>query len=441
MNLANEVFRLFINRADCYAVQTSKGYIKIEEPLTREVLEAHLRGEKTIGAYQLSPEDSTVKSIIFDLDPEKLGDPKEAAERIIKVCFEKPDGKHPRIWEHSLLLEASRYPDPSYHVWIFFLVPFPAKAARWLGYRILELAELNPARIEVFPKQNELSRDRPYGNFVKLPLGFHRVEKKWSCFLEPGTFKPLEPDILEEVSGISFSEADTRRILELAAQKKTVQVKLNLPETFKSLPDLEEERAVRFLCKYWKPGYRNHLELSFLVLKELQKKVSVKLYLHCSPFGDINLHKVASYLELQEKRDYLILPPEFTEHRGLPAEYLNTIYNISDVVFSTTSAEGWGLPIVSEVPLTKTPVVVPDIYPFNETLKDRAVFYRTNGFRLSPDSNRFRPYPDYKDLSQKILETLNSKGKSKYIKHAYNFARSCSWSKIIKKWEKIFQKI
>ena len=264
MNLTSEIFRLFINRMDCYAVQTSWGYVRVEAPLTREVLEAHLQGEKTVGAYQLNPADNTVKYLCFDLDPEKLENPKEAADKIIKVCFEKPDGKHPRVWEHSLLLEASRYLDPSYHVWIFFLVPFPAKAARWLGIRILELANLNPSKVEVFPKQDELTEDRPFGNFVKLPLGFHRIEKKWSCFLDTETFEPLEPDILPEVSGISFSEADTQEILRLASQKKAVQVKLDLPATFRPLPDREEEKVVRFLCKYWKPGYRNQLEMSFL---------------------------------------------------------------------------------------------------------------------------------------------------------------------------------
>lgn len=154
----NEIFRLFINRSDCYAIQTNQGYIRVDDPLTPKVVNAHLRGEKTIGAYQLNPADNTVKYLCFDLDPEKLGDPKDASERIIKVCTEKPDGEHPRVWEHSLLLEASRYPDPSYHIWIFFLVPFPAKAARWLGYRILELAELNPSQIEVFSEAKLLNK-------------------------------------------------------------------------------------------------------------------------------------------------------------------------------------------------------------------------------------------------------------------------------------------
>jgi len=264
VSLTGEIFRLFVNRVDCYAVQTSRGYVRVGEPLTREILEAHLRGEKTVGSYQINPEDNTVKYLCFDLDPEKLEDPRETAERIIQVCFEKPDGRYPRVWRRGLLLEASRYPDPSYHVWIFFLVPFPAKAARWLGYRILELANLNPNQIEVFPKQDELTEERPFGNFVKLPLGFHRVEKKWSRFLDFETFKPLKPDILTEVVGVSFSESDRKRMLELASKRKAVQLKFSLPEKFKPLPDREEEKAVQFLMRYWKPGYRNKLELSFL---------------------------------------------------------------------------------------------------------------------------------------------------------------------------------
>ena len=265
MSVTGEIFRLFVNRVDCYAVQQPRGgYVRVGEPLTREILEAHLRGEKTVGSYQINPEDNTVKYLCFDLDPEKLEDPRETAERIIQVCFEKPDGRYPRVWRRSLLLEASRYPDPSYHVWIFFSVPFPAKAARWLGYRILELAELNPSKVEVFPKQDELTEERPFGNFVKLPLGFHRVEKKWSRFLDFETFEPLEPDILTEVVGISFSESDKKRMLELASKKKAVQLKFSLPEKFKPLPDREEEKAVQFLMRYWKPGYRNKLELSFL---------------------------------------------------------------------------------------------------------------------------------------------------------------------------------
>jgi len=107
MNLASEILRFFISRTDCYAVQTSRGYVRVEEPLTREVIEA-LRGEKTVGAYQINHIDNTVKYLCFDLDPEHLEDPREVTGKIIKVCLEEKDGR-PRIWKHSLLLERARW--------------------------------------------------------------------------------------------------------------------------------------------------------------------------------------------------------------------------------------------------------------------------------------------------------------------------------------------
>jgi len=259
---------LFVNREDCYCMQYKQGYSRIEAPLTAAVLERHLKGEITVGSYQLS-RSNFVKWLCFDLDPEKLKDPKEAALKVLNVLFEEKeeaDGKkRPRIWRKAVLLEASRYPDPSYHIWIFFVPEVPAKLTQWLGYRILELADLNPKQVEVFPKQTELTEDRSYGNFVKLPLGKHQVADKWSCFLDFETFEPLPNSIILDVCGISFSEADLTKI-EGFETKKGVQTAFELPKKFRPLSDKEEEKAVQFLCKYWKEGARNRLEMCFLGL-------------------------------------------------------------------------------------------------------------------------------------------------------------------------------
>jgi len=260
--------RLFVNRRDCFCVQLEHGYSKVDEPLTDEVLLEHVRGERTVGSYQLSIEN-LVKWLCFDLDPEKLHDPKHTALKILSVCFEEreeADGnREPRIWHRAVLLEASRYPDPSYHVWVLFQPETTAKVAKWLGLRILELANLNPKDVEVFPKQAELTADRPYGNFVKLPCGLHQTERKWSKFLDPVSFDPLSLSFLCSVRGINFSEADLNKIMTF--EKKThVQIALLSPEKFKTLSNTEEEKAVKFLCKYWRPGRRNDLEMYFLGL-------------------------------------------------------------------------------------------------------------------------------------------------------------------------------
>ncbi len=144
--------------------------------------------------------------------------------------------------------------------------------AQWLGLCILELAGLNPKLIEVFPKQAEVTRDRPYGNFVKLPLGKHQVAEKWSRFLGFEGFEPLPNDCLLNAQGVTFSDSDLAKITGFEA-KTHVQTAFGLPKKFKPLSDKEEEKAVRFLCKYWKAGTRNKLEMFFLGLC-LKKGVS-----------------------------------------------------------------------------------------------------------------------------------------------------------------------
>jgi hypothetical protein len=266
---------LFVNREDCYCIQLKQGYTRVEQPLTDDVLVQHLKGEVTVGSYQLD-KGNRVKWLCFDLDPERLEDAKATAQKILAVLLEKErdseGNETPRVWSNCVILEASRYPDPSYHIWVLFLLPVKAKVARWLGLRVLEMANVSPKTVEVFPKQEEITADRPFGNFVKLPFGFHQVEQKWSRMLDFDTFEPLPLEELESKHGLSFGDGDMAK-LEGMETKRNVQVVFTLPKAFKTLSDSEEEKAVRFLCKYWREGARNKLEMCFLGLC-LKKGVS-----------------------------------------------------------------------------------------------------------------------------------------------------------------------
>ena len=269
-SLQDAFLRLFVNRPDVYAEQQpNKKYLKIKEPLTTEVIQRHLQGEITVGVYQLDG-NNYVKWLCFDLDPGTLENPKETVRAIIQECVSKPDPKTPRFYKKAVLLEASRYPDASYHIWVFFEpVPVPAKVARWLGMKILEHANINPKLVEVFPKQTELTKDRPYGNLVKLPLGLHRKAEKWSYFLNLETFKPLLKSCIFNVQGVSFLESELAIICSFE-DKKHVQIKFKMPKNYKPLKNKDEEKIVKFLAKYWKkpspakPGNRNKLEMAFL---------------------------------------------------------------------------------------------------------------------------------------------------------------------------------
>jgi hypothetical protein len=273
--MIQQLSRLFVNRVDCYCIQLKQGYARVDQPLTDDVLLRHLKGEVTVGSYQLD-KDSRVKWLCFDLDPERLEDAKATAQKILAVLLEtqldSEGNETPRVWPNCIILEASRYPDPSYHIWLLFLLPVKAKVARWLGLRVLEIAAVSPKTVEVFPKQEELTADRPFGNFVKLPFGFHQTARKWSRLLDFETFEPLPLDKLKDKHGLSFSEKDMAE-LEGMETKRNVQVTFELPKAFKTLSDDEEEKAVRFLCKYWREGARNRLEMYFLGLC-LKKGVS-----------------------------------------------------------------------------------------------------------------------------------------------------------------------
>jgi hypothetical protein len=183
-----ELFRLFINRQDVYAAQQPDGsYLKRQRNISNEIVRRHLEGNTTVGVYSTEPATGQVKWICFDVDPGHHSEPRMVVKKILQSLNDK------LVPKNSVLLEGSRYPDQSYHLWIF-VNPVNARDAYVFGNLIK--ADINEPELEVFPKQPEISADG-YGNLVKLPLGLHRKYNKKSVFLDAKNFKPIEP-ILEE---------------------------------------------------------------------------------------------------------------------------------------------------------------------------------------------------------------------------------------------------
>lgn len=265
--IADVLLKLFVNRMDTYAIQREDGtYIRLDKPVTKDVLRRHLTWEITVGTYQLN-KDNAVKELVFDVDPDHVEDPTGTTRSILEECIRKPSPGKPRFWPSTVLLEASRYPDPSYHVRVLFQPEVKAGFARWLGLKLLDCAGLSPSQVEVFPKQTSLTVDRAYGNFVKLPLGYHRAEGKWSCFLDHKTFKPLPDRVLLDAYGVSFSESDLKTLENHLGKERGVQMGLlvkPLSNGFRDIEDREEKETADLLAKYWMRGYRNSLEMAFL---------------------------------------------------------------------------------------------------------------------------------------------------------------------------------
>ena len=208
--LAQDLFRLFCVRADTYTEQRKDGsHIRKEEPVTIELLSRHLTGEVTIGLYQIQPITNLVKWLCLDVDPQHHEDP----ENVVRKSLTGLEG----FPSEAVLLEASRYSDPSFHIWTFFDPPIEARYAKALG-EILK-KKIGESNLEVFPKQTEVGEGE-YGNLVKLPLGLHQSKGKWSRILDKETFKPLPSD-LSKVKGCSLSKKDELRLLEARPELRT----------------------------------------------------------------------------------------------------------------------------------------------------------------------------------------------------------------------------
>ena len=209
--VANGLFRFFVVRNDTYAIQREdKSYTRISEPLTSEFIEKqHLEGNITVGTYNLSKENN-VKWLCFDIDPKNTEKPSEISMKLHRKCTELFPAK-------SVLLEASRYNDPSFHVWVFFEPEIPAYAARFLGEKVLEQCG-NP-NVELFPKQDKIEEDG-FGNLMKIPLGLHQQEKKWSCFLNSDKLDPLALESILEIQGCTLSDHEISQIKDMIDRSK-----------------------------------------------------------------------------------------------------------------------------------------------------------------------------------------------------------------------------
>jgi len=134
-----------------------------------------------------------VKWLCFDIDPERTKNVWTTAKEIYKESSKLFKGE-------SLILEASRYPDPSAHIWACFY-PILAQNAKEIGERVI--GKTGAKEVELFPKQTDVGGR--FGNMMKLPLGLHRKEKKWSLILNPESLEPLTSKALLEVRPATLS--------------------------------------------------------------------------------------------------------------------------------------------------------------------------------------------------------------------------------------------
>ena len=143
----NAFMKLFSGRADAFGMNN----FCMKSTLTTKIYQDHLDGIQRIGIYPIY-DKQWVKFICFDLDEDNFDKALTIKQRLENLNL--------KIW-----LERSK--SKGTHGWLFFDKPIEAVKPRLIFESILE--ELGII-CEIFPKQDEINENAPYGNYINLPL-------------------------------------------------------------------------------------------------------------------------------------------------------------------------------------------------------------------------------------------------------------------------------
>lgn len=170
------------------------------------------------------------------------------------------------------------------------------------------------------------------------------------------------------------------------------------------------------------------------------------LYLHMNAYDvAYNLHEVARNFDLIPDKDYII-PKNFREDVGTSTDILNAIYNVSDLIMTTTLGEGWGLSI-TEAMAAGTPVIAPNHTSLTEMIGEDRGTLVTAGKRisdwvvLSMDNERLRPLVDVAEYVDKMVKIRNDRKEAlRLSNNAYEYVhKNLTWDIVGKKWVSLFE--
>jgi glycosyltransferase involved in cell wall biosynthesis len=176
------------------------------------------------------------------------------------------------------------------------------------------------------------------------------------------------------------------------------------------------------------------------------------LYLHMHPKDPMGWDIRAIMLQtgLKEDIDYKLLPKELEDGMA-ETDYVNKIYNASDVYITTTLGEGWGLTF-SEAASCKIPIIAPyttsfmemsgygknaymleTIYPICQTI-DNVIREQTDIYEIAETLEHVANIKYGKDEGLNLKEEMQKK-----IENNYNWVKSLEWKNICKQWIEYFK--
>jgi len=207
-------------------------YNPVDNPLSIDDIQCHIDGKCALGSYQLLQGSDVVKWLGFDVDSKDI---MIAREIVLKL------EKHLSGIPHCVEFSGGK----GYHVLIFLQSPLPAaKAKKILDWvRDAEgFGSTGDSHVECFPKQTQLTKARPKGNLLKIPLGKHPRTHNQSRFVDGMNGWENGPDL--NPIDILSNRADSGDVLGILNEAPSVDTQL-----------------VQLLAQYWEPGKRHDMSL------------------------------------------------------------------------------------------------------------------------------------------------------------------------------------
>lgn len=169
MDAVELYWRRFCYVTEHYARQLprGRGYLRVDAPLTRDVVHAHLAGDLTLSLYLLDANDRCAFGILDHDNYRTWTDAQGKVHHAPEDGLRLLQGVRERLAQHGIeaALETSRR---GAHLWVFAAEPVPAREMRALLHWAADGHNL-----EMYPKQDH--RGTGVGSNIRAPLGVHQA--------------------------------------------------------------------------------------------------------------------------------------------------------------------------------------------------------------------------------------------------------------------------
>jgi len=243
---------------------------------------------------------------------------------------------------------------------------------------------------------------------------------------DTNTFRPVDKALIEEFKATSMITTDGKTPINLKNRFIVTNVNRN--------------------------QIRKDYMRTFAAFKKFKEKVpNALLFCLCAVEEQGgNLLGIADHFNLEFEKDW-IAPTNHQPGKGFSTEIVNLIYNMSDVIISTSTGEGFGLSIV-EAMACKKPIIAPNHTSITELIGSKnergilvpaGVGYGDHVFFGAVDNHLMRPTVDVNAMADALYQVYDRNNKNvvdKRVELAYTWVKEHSWDEKGNEWKALFDK-